>query len=153
MGVFFKMDRIPRKEMVCNDKLFRVLSEVWSVLQRKHDRWSAVRAFERVKKDLNVLHKLCKVFLTFFKKEGNDKDGLAVCDGRSVKMFADMIMKSLRDEDFVSGMILKTIYVSFLWGCLHFSIFSWATILRLYIAFCCACRLCFGIGGFINRRS
>ena len=52
---------------------------------------------------------LCKVFLAFFKKESDVTDELAVCDGQSVKMFADMIMKSLCDEDFVSGMILKTI--------------------------------------------
>ena len=68
-------------------------------------------------------------------------------------MFADMIMKSLRDEDFVSGMILKTMF-RFFYGVVYiFSIFSWATILWLYIAFCRVCRLCFGIGSDINRGS
>ena len=124
MGIFFKLDRIPCKDI--KDKLFRVSTEVRSILLPEHDRWSPARAFERVKKDLNVLHVLCKVFLAFFKKESDDEH--AVCDGRSVKMFADVIMKSLRDEDFVSGMILKDYFMFFLW----FTFFRFSLGLRFY---------------------
>ena len=146
-----KMERIPCKDM--KDKLFRVSTEVRSVLQRQHDHWSPLRAFERVKKDLDILHVLCKVFLAFFKKESDDERA-AVCNGKSVKMFADMIRKSLQDEDFVLGMIFKRLfYVSFFYGVVYiFLIFSWVTILQLYIPFCHVCRLCFGIRGDINRR-
>ena len=59
---FFNMERIPRKEMSSSKKLFRVSSEVRSVLQRKHDKWSPVRAYDRLKKDLHVFHVMCKVF-------------------------------------------------------------------------------------------
>ena len=96
------MDRVPRKKMSVNKKLFRVSTEVRSVLQRKHNKWSPVRAFDRVGKDLNIFYKMCKVFLTFLKKFGQDDD-LASCDGRVVKIFADMVKKSLHDDGFVSG--------------------------------------------------
>ena len=122
LGVFFKKwtGYLVR---TLKDKLFRVLTEVQSVLQQQHDCWSPLRAFERVKKDLNILHMLCKVILAFFKKE-TDNEHAAVCDGKFVKMFSDMIRKSLRDEDFVSGMIFKRLFYMFcflfLWGCLRF---------------------------------
>ena len=82
------MDRISHKDM--KDKLFGVSSEVWPILRREHDRRSPLRAFERVKKGLNILQLLCKVSLAFFKKENDVADKLAVCDGRSMKMFADI---------------------------------------------------------------
>ena len=62
---FFNMERIPRKEMSSSKKLFRVSSEVCSVLQRKHDKWSPLRAYDRLKKDLHVFHVMCKVSLSF----------------------------------------------------------------------------------------
>ena len=53
-----------------------------------------------------------------------------------MKTFADMIMKFLLDEDFVSGMILKTILCFIFYGVVYvFFIFSWAVILQLYTAF------------------
>ena len=82
-----------------------------------------------------MLHKLCKVFLTFFKKEGDDTDELAVCDGRSVKMFADMIMKFLRNEDFVSDMILKTILRVIFMGLFTFFNFLFGYELRAIYCF------------------
>ena len=98
------MDRIPRKDM--KTKHFRLSTDVRSTLQRKHDKWTPVCAFNRLSKDLSVLHALSKVLLTFFKKDddGNEEDIL--CDGRVVKMFADMIRKSFKDEDFISGLFL-----------------------------------------------
>ena len=66
---------------------------------------------------------LCKMIIVFFKK-GTDNEHTAVCDGKSIKMFSDMIRKCLCDEDFVSGMMFKRLFYTFhflfLWGCLGF---------------------------------
>ena len=96
------MQHIPRKDM--DKKRFRLSTEVRATLQRKHDRWTPVRAFNRVSKELSVLHALSGLLLTFFKKDGGDpKEENVLCDGRVVKMISDMIRKSFADEDFVSG--------------------------------------------------
>ena len=64
------------------------------------------RAFNRVNKELVVLDSLSKMLLAFFKKENDSDDNKEVlCDGRAVKMFSDMIRKSFKDEDFISGNI------------------------------------------------
>ena len=100
---FFNMERIARKEMSSSKKLFRVSSEVHSVLQRKHDKWSPLRAYDRLKKDLHVFHVMCKVLLSFFAKFGTEPNEDAACDGKTVKMFSHLIRKCLDDDDFVSG--------------------------------------------------
>ena len=46
---------------------------------------------------------LMKMFLSFFRwQEGGSDDSR--CDGRVVKMLTEMVKKSLKDDDFVSGM-------------------------------------------------
>ena len=62
------MQRIPRKDM--DKKCFRLSTEVRATLQRKYDRWTPVSAFNRVSKELSVLHALSGLLLTFFKKDG-----------------------------------------------------------------------------------
>ena len=95
-------DRVSRKDMK-QGKCFRLSTEVRATLQRKHDRWIPYRAYSRVEKDLGVFRALCKLILSFFQTtavtENNDEVG---CNGKSVKMFAEMIRCSLRDDDFVS---------------------------------------------------
>ena len=59
------MERIAHKKLPASKKLFRVSSEVHSVLQRKHDKWSLLRAYDRLKKDLHIFHVMCKVLLSF----------------------------------------------------------------------------------------
>ena len=54
--------------MSSDDKIFRVSSEVRSVLQRKHNSWLPVRVFDRVQKDLGIFHRLCKVFFNLFQE-------------------------------------------------------------------------------------
>ena len=59
--------------------------------------------YSRVEKDLGVFRALCKLILSFFQTavtENNDEVGY---NGKAViKMFAEMIRCSLRDDDFVS---------------------------------------------------
>ena len=57
------MQRIPRKDM--DKKHFRLSTEVRVTLQRKYDRWTPVCVFNRVSKELFVLHALSGL-LTFF---------------------------------------------------------------------------------------
>ena len=96
------MERIAHKEM-SSSKKFRVSGEVCSVLQRKHDKWSPLRAYDRLKKDLHVFHVRCKVLLSFFVKFGTEANEDAACDGKTVKMFSHLIRKCLDDDDFVAG--------------------------------------------------
>ena len=94
-------DRVVRKDMK-QGKHFRLSTEVRATLQRKHDRWTPYHAYSRVEKDLSVFRALCKLILSFFQTavtENNDEVG---CNGKAVKMFAEMIRCSLRDDDFVS---------------------------------------------------
>ena len=97
------MERIAHKEMSSSKKLFRVSSEVRSVLQRKHDKWSPLRAYHRLKRDLHVFHVMCKVLLSFFAKFGTEPNEDAACDGKTVKMFSHLIRKCFNDDDFVLG--------------------------------------------------
>ena len=93
-------DRVARKDM---GKRFRLSTEVRATLQRKHDRWTPYRAYSRVEKELSAFRALCKILISFFQMPAatteNDEVG---CNGRAVKMFADLIKRSLRDEDFVA---------------------------------------------------
>ena len=94
-------DRVARKDM---GKRFRLSTEIRATLQRKHDRWTPYRAYSRVEKELSAFRALCKMIISFFQMPAaatteNDEVG---CNGRAVKMFADLIKRSLRDEDFVA---------------------------------------------------
>ena len=96
-------DRIARKDM--GKKRFRLSTEVHATLQRKHDRWTPYRAFSRVEKELSVFRALCQMLISFFQTPPAttaDNDEEVGCNGRAVKMFSDLIKRSLRDDDFVS---------------------------------------------------
>ena len=74
-----------RKEAVKKPR-FRLATEVRATLERKYDRWSPLRAYNRVNKELMMLISLCKIILGFFKKtSGNAKDEEVLCDGRAVR--------------------------------------------------------------------
>ena len=93
-------DCISRKHM---GKRFRLSSEVRATLQRKHDSWTPYRAYNRVEKELGVFRAILKIILSFFKMPPKTDEGEVGCNGRAVKMFADLIKRSFRDEDdFVS---------------------------------------------------
>ena len=100
-------DRVARKDMK-QGKRFRLSTEVRATLQRKHDRWTPYRAYSRVEKELGVFRALCQIILSFFKDnsstdaESNNESKVG-CNGRAVKMFSELIKRSLRDDDFVSG--------------------------------------------------
>ena len=98
--IIIMADRVARKDM---GKRFRLSTEVRATLQRKHDRWTPYRAYSRVEKELCAFRALCKILISFFQMPAatteNDEVG---CNGRAVKMFADLIKRSLRDEDFVA---------------------------------------------------
>ena len=94
-------DRVAQKDMK-QSKRFRLSTEVCATLQRKHDKWTPYRAYSRVNKELGVVRALCQIILSFFQMPAtteNDENG---CNGRAVKMFAELIKCSLRDDDFVS---------------------------------------------------
>ena len=94
-------DRIARKDM--GKKRFRLSTEVRATLQRKHDKWTPYRAYSRVEKELSVFRALCKILLSFFQTTPATTENNEVgCNGRAVKMFSDLIKRSLRDDDFVS---------------------------------------------------
>ena len=93
-------DRIARKDM--GKKRFRLSTEVRATLQRKHDRWTPYRAYSRVEKELGVFRAIRKILISFFQMPPTTDEGEVGCNGRAVKMFADLIKRSLRDDDFVS---------------------------------------------------
>ena len=83
---------------------FGLSTEVTVTLERKFDRWAPLRAYNRVSKELTLLTSLCKMPLCFLKKNPEDaEDKDVLCDGRVVRMFSDMIRKSFKDEEFMSG--------------------------------------------------
>ena len=92
-------DRISRKHM---GKRFRLSSEIRATLQHKHDRWTPYRAYSRVEKELGVFRAICNIILSFFKMPPKTDEGEVGCNGRAVKMFADLMKRSFRDDDFVS---------------------------------------------------
>ena len=81
-------------------------TEVPATIQRKHDRWTPYGAYSRVEKDLGVLRALCKIILLFFQDNSmaavTENESKVGCNGKAVKMFSEMIKRSLRDDDFVS---------------------------------------------------
>ena len=100
-------DRVARKDMK-QGKRFRLSTEVRATLKRKHDRWTPYRAYSRVNKELGVFRALCKIILSFFQDNSMDavtaesNESKVGCNGKAVKMFAEMIKRSLRNDDFVS---------------------------------------------------
>ena len=100
-------DRAARKDMK-QGKCFRLSTEVCATLQCKHDRWAPYRAYSRVNKELGVFRALCKIILLFFQDNSTDavtaesNESKVGCNGKAVKMFVEMIKRSLRDDDFVS---------------------------------------------------
>ena len=93
--IIIMADRVAQKDM---GKRFRLSTEVRATLQRKHDRWTPYRAYSRVEKELSFFGALCKILLSFFQMPAattteNDEVG---CNGRAVKMFADLIKRSLK---------------------------------------------------------
>ena len=98
-------NRLARKTMEAK-KVYSLSTEVKSVLDRKFDKWSVSSAFERVKLDLNGLTTLCRLLMYFF-WDDSDTDGLkAACSKSTVAMFATMMKKAFKNEDFISGMYL-----------------------------------------------
>ena len=94
-------------------KRFRLSTEVRATLQRKHDSWTPYRAYSRVEKELSVFRALCKMIISFFQMPATENDEVG-CNGRAVKMFADLIKCSLRDEDFVARKCMTFNVVLFL---------------------------------------
>ena len=92
-------DRVSRKHM---GKRFRLSSEVRATLQRKHDRWTPYHAYSRVEKEVGVFRAIWQIILSFFRMPPKTEEGEVGCNGRVVKMFADLIKRSFRDDDFVS---------------------------------------------------
>ena len=100
--IIIMADRVARKDM---GKRFRLSTEVRSTLQRQHDRWTPYRAYSRVEKELSVFRALCKMIISFFQMPAaatTENDDEVGCNGRAVKMFADLIKRSFRDEDFLA---------------------------------------------------
>ena len=95
-------EHIARQEVV--KPRFRLSTEVRATLERKYDRWTPVLTYNRVSKELTLLTSLCKMLLCFFQKNAEDvEDENVLCDGQVVRMFSDMIRKSFKDEEFMSG--------------------------------------------------
>ena len=93
-------EHIAHKEVI--KPRFRLSMEVRVTLKRKYDRWTPVRAYNRVSKELTLLTSLCNMLLCFFKQNPEDaEDEDVLCDGRVVRMFSDMIRKSFKE--FMSG--------------------------------------------------
>ena len=84
------MERAPQKEIV--RKNFKLTTQVRSILERKNDNWSPVKAYNRLTKDVGIFHVLMKMFISFLRREEGGSDDPR-CDGRVVKMFTDMIKK------------------------------------------------------------
>ena len=82
-------------------KAYVLSSEVRSILCRKNDKWSPTTAYERVKQDLNILTKICGVFLGFLRNDNDDE--LAECSKQSISMISTMMKKALSDDDLLSG--------------------------------------------------
>ena len=57
------MERAPQKEIV--RKNFKLTTQVMSILERKNDKWSPVKAYNRLSKDLGIFHVLMKMFISF----------------------------------------------------------------------------------------
>ena len=87
------MERVPQKEIV--KKNFKLTTQVRSILERKNDKWSPVKAYNRLSKDVGIFHVLMKMFLSFFRWQESGSDD-SRCDGRVVKMFTEMVKKIIQ---------------------------------------------------------
>ena len=94
-------DRVARKDMK-QGKRFRLSTDARATLQHKHDRWTPYRAYSRVEKELSVFRALCQIIISFFQTAATTENDEVGCNGRAVKMFSELIKRSLRDDDFVS---------------------------------------------------
>ena len=126
-------------------KRFRLSTEVHATLQCKHDRWTPYCAYSRVEKELSAFRALCEIIISFFQMPvattENDEVG---CNGRAVKMFADLIKRSLRDEDFVARKCMMFNVVLFFYYRIRFLLmvrfvnvyfFSFFCYRRLYVGY------------------
>ena len=85
-------------------KVYSLSTDVKSFLDRQFDKWSVSSAFERGKCDLNVLTTLCRLLMFFFWDDSDTDGSKAVCSKSTVAMFATMMKKAFKNEDFISGM-------------------------------------------------
>ena len=110
-------EHIARKEVVKKLR-FRLSTEVRATLERKYDRWSPVCTYNRVSKELTMLTSLCKMILCFFRKSSKDtEDEDVLCNSRVVRMFSDIIQKSFKHEEFMSGKPVFLYFFLYLWFC------------------------------------
>ena len=144
-------DRVARKDM---GKRFRLSTEVRATLQRKHDSWTPYRAYSRVEKELSVFRALCKMIISFFQMPATENDEVG-CNGRAVKMFADLIKRSLRDEDFVARKCMTFNVVLFFYYRICFLLmvrFVVNVYLFIFFPFFCYRRLYVGYWVVFGRR-
>ena len=141
-------DRVARKDM---GKRFRLSTEVHATLQRKHDCWTPYCAYSRVEKELSAFRALCKMIISFFQMPATENDEVD-CNGRAVKMFADLIERSLRDEDFVARKCMTFNVVLFLYYCIRFLLMVRFVNVYFFFPFFCYRRLYFGYWVAFGRR-
>ena len=96
------MERIPARNM-SSKTVYTLTSEIKSVLDCKHDKWTVSKAFERVRFDLNILTKLSKLIMALFKEEDGDEASSSRFSRKSVAIFATMMRKAFKDDDFISS--------------------------------------------------
>ena len=143
-------DHVARKDM---GKRFRLSTEACATLQRKHDRWTPYRAYSRVEKELSAFRALCKMIISFFQMPATENDEVG-CNGRAVKMFADLIKRSLRDEDFVARKCMTFNVVLFFYYRIRFLLMV-RFVVNVYLfsfSFFCYCRVYVGYWVAFGRR-
>ena len=148
------MNRVARKEMKAKSR-FRLSTEVRATLQRKHDKWTPYRALSRVSKEIQAFQSMCLLILSFFKGKADDDEGSSddvACDGRSIRMFSDMIRSSLRDEDFISGKFFFIFYYIMLPFSFTFVCHVQRRIMIMFFCLFVCRRLCIGFGINFWRR-
>ena len=89
-----------------------------SGIDRKSDRWTPSKAYERLRFDLNIFKTLCRFILSLFKEEmPNKEETESICGLKPVAMFATMIKEKFKDDDFLAGTC------GFVWGYYRFVFF------------------------------
>ena len=58
------MERVPQKEIV--KKNFKLSTQVRSILERKNDKWSPVKAYNRLSKHVGIFHVFNEDVFKFF---------------------------------------------------------------------------------------
>ena len=99
------MDSVPRKE-IASGKTYVVSNEVRSVLDRQHDKWSTATAYDLVKCDLNVMTKLCKMLLHFFKNDVDKDTSMATSNKQTIRVVATVKKRAFMENNFISGVYL-----------------------------------------------